>query len=193
VEFGVDGIWKELTKSTERVLQQLVIKLKTYRSSLASDLRHGLYRAQAERWMQAMILEDVTRIDVRLDPAHVYEQVFAHGAGQHGIIDLLCVTRSRRLAVLELKATENVNLPLQAADYYSRIRAHVAHGDLGRYGYFHGLELQQAPPIVYLVGPALRFHPSTDSLLRYLNPEIEVIRIGLSENWRRGLRVMMRQ
>jgi hypothetical protein len=193
VEFGVDGIWKELTKSTERVLQQLVIKLKTYRSSLASDLRHGLYRAQAERWMQAMILEDVTRIDVTLDPAHVYEQVFAHGAGQHGIIDLLCVTRSRRLAVLELKATENVNLPLQAADYYSRIRAHVAHGDLGRYGYFHGLELQQAPPIVYLVGPALRFHPSTDSLLRYLNPEIEVIRIGLSENWRRGLRVMMRQ
>jgi hypothetical protein len=46
---------------------------------------------------------------------------------------------------------------------------------------------------VYLVGPALRFHPSTDSLLRYLNPEIEVIRIGLSESWRRGLRVMMRQ
>ena len=148
VEFGVDGLWKELTKSTERALQQLVIKLKTYRTPLASDLRHGLFRGQAERWMQALILDDVTRIDVMLDPAHVYEQVFAHRAGQHGIIDLLCLTRSRRLALLELKATENVNLPLQAADYYSRIRAHVAHGDLGRYGYFHGLELQATPPIV---------------------------------------------
>ena len=148
VEFGVDGLWKELTKSTERALQQLVIKLKTYRTPLASDLRHGLFRGQAERWMQALILDDVTRIDVMLDPAHVYEQVFAHRAGQHGIIDLLCLTRSRRLALLELKATENVNLPLQAADYYSRIPAHVAHGDLGRYGYFHGLELQATPPIV---------------------------------------------
>jgi hypothetical protein len=108
VEFAVDGVWKELTESTESVLQRLVTKLKTYRSRLANDLRHGLFRAQAERWMQAMILEDVTRIDVTLDPAQVYEQLFAHGAGQHGIIDLLCVTRSRRLAPLELKATENV-------------------------------------------------------------------------------------
>jgi hypothetical protein len=39
----------------------------------------------------------------------------------------------------------------------------------------------------------LRFHPPTDALLRHLSPEIEVVRVGLAESWRRGLRVVMRQ
>jgi hypothetical protein len=65
--------------------------------------------------------------------------------------------------------------------------------DFDRYGYFPGIELQAAPPLVYLVAPALRFHPSTDVLLRYLSPELESTRVGLAESWRRGLRVVMRQ
>jgi hypothetical protein len=44
-----------------------------------------------------------------------------------------------------------------------------------------------------LISPALHFHPSTDSLLRYLSPEIEITRNGLVESWRRGIRVLMRQ
>jgi hypothetical protein len=75
---------------------------------------------------------------IALDPEHVYERVFAQVAGQHGILDLLCVTRNRRLAILELKATENVALPLQAADYWSRIRWHQSQGDFARYGYLLG-------------------------------------------------------
>jgi hypothetical protein len=46
---------------------------------------------------------------------------------------------------------------------------------------------------VYLVAPALRFHPSSDDLLRYLAPDMEVIRVGLAESWRCGVRVVMRQ
>jgi hypothetical protein len=132
-------------------------------------------------------------VDLSLDPNHLYEQVFAQSAGQRGILDLLGITRAGRLAILELKATENVDLPLQAADYWSRIRRHQQAGDFARYGYFYGIELQPAPPLVYLISPALRFHPSTDALLRFLSPEIELIRIGLSENWRSGLRIMFRQ
>jgi hypothetical protein len=105
-------------------------------------------------------------------------------------LDLLAVTRTKRLAILELKATENPDLPLQAADHWLRIRRQQAQGDLARYGYFPGMELQPAAPIVYLVAPALRFHPSSDALLRYLSPEIEIIRVGMAESWRRGLRVM---
>ena len=56
-----------------------------------------------------------------------------------------------------------------------------------------GLELQPAPPLVYLIGPALRFHPTSDILQRYLSRDIEIIRVGLVESWRRGLRVMFRQ
>jgi hypothetical protein len=193
VFFGSDGIWEELDAHNESALRQLLVNFQNFRNSLASHLRHPLYRAQPERWMQVNILQDVSRIDPMLDPAHVYEQVFAQAAGRHGILDLLCVTRARRLAILELKATENIDLPLQAADYWSRIRRHQAHGDLASYGYFPGIELQPAPPIVYIVAPALRFHPTTESLLRHLTPEMEIVRVGLSENWRRSIRVNLRQ
>ncbi|HET6931750.1 MAG TPA: hypothetical protein VFI45_15590 [Candidatus Acidoferrum sp.] len=191
--FGSDSTWEELRSRNEPALKQVIANLQNFRNPLASNVRHALYRAQAERWMQTLVHQDVTRIDIALDPEHVYEQVFAQVAGQHGILDLLCVTRNRRLAILELKATENVDLPLQAADYWSRIRWHQSQGDFARYGYFPGIELQAAPPLVYLIAPALRFHPTADILQRYLSREMEVIRVGLAESWRRGLRVMFRQ
>ncbi|HTA58156.1 MAG TPA: hypothetical protein VK805_08380 [Candidatus Baltobacteraceae bacterium] len=193
VFFGCDSTWAELRNKNEPALKQLIANLQNFRNPLASNVRHALYRAQAERWMQTLVHQDVSRIDISLDPEHVYEQVFAHVARQHGILDLLCITRSRRLAILELKATENVDLPLQAADYWSRIRWHQLQGDFARYGYFPGIELQPAPPLVYLIAPALRFHPTTDVLHRYLYREMEIIRVGLAESWRRGLRVMFRQ
>ncbi len=193
VNFGMDGHWYELNAHHEAALKQLVLNLQNFRHPLASDTRHPLYRAQAERWMQTMVMDNVSQIDLALDPAHVYEQVFAQTAGQHGVLDLLCVTRAHRLAILELKAVENPDLPLQAGDYWSRICRLQAQGDLARYGYFPGVELHSDPPVVYLVAPALRFHPSTDVLLRYLRPEMEIIRVGLVESWRRGLRVVMRQ
>ncbi len=193
VTFGMDAHWQELNARNQVALKQFVRNLQNVRHPLASDTRHPLYRAQAERWMQTLVMRDVSQIDLALDPAHVYEQVFAQTAGQHGILDLLCVTRAHRLAILELKAVENPDLPLQAGDYWSRICRLQAQGDLARYGYFPGIELHPDPPLVYLVAPALRFHPSTDVLLRYLKPEMEIIRVGLVENWRRGLRVVMRQ
>jgi hypothetical protein len=139
------------------------------------------------------VREDVTRIDAALDQRFVYTQVFANSGGEHGILDVLTVTRSGRLAILELKASEHIHLPLQAADYWLRVRRHMERGDFSRYGYFSGIELQSAAPIVYLVAPALRFHPATDALLTYLSPELEMVRVGLAESWRRGLRAVMRQ
>ncbi|MGB2676556.1 MAG: hypothetical protein WAN12_05680 [Candidatus Acidiferrum sp.] len=193
VTFGMDGHWDKLNADSEIALKQLVLNLQNFRHPLASDTRHPLYRAQAERWMQMLAMGDVSQIDLALDPTHVYEQVFAQTAGQRGVLDLLCVTRAHRLAILELKTVENPDLPLQAGEYWSRICRLQAQGDLARYGYFPGIELHPDPPIVYLVAPALRFHPSTDVLLRYLKPEMEIIRVGLVESWRRGLRVVMRQ
>src|SRR5216684_3409711 len=120
-------------------------------------------------------------------------QVFANAGGEHGILDLLTVTRLGQLAIIELKATEHIHLPLQAADYWLRVRRQLQSGEIARYGYFPGVALQQASPLVYLVAPALRFHPTTDQLLNCLSPELEIVRVGLAESWRRGLRVVMRQ
>jgi hypothetical protein len=167
--------------------------LEVHRHPLADDTRHPLYRAQAERWLESLVREDVTRVDAALDPRFVYAQVFANAGGEHGILDLLTATRSGRLAIIELKASEHIHLPLQAADYWLRVRRHLLNGEITRYGYFPAVELQQAPPLVYLVAPALRFHPATDDLLRCLSSELDIVRVGLAESWRRGLRVVMRQ
>jgi hypothetical protein len=191
--FGLNEAREEVTPSSRPALHRLLQELELQRHPLASDTRHTFYRMQPERWLESMVHNDVTRIDAGLDPRFVYTQVFANVGGEHGILDLLTVTRAGRLAILELKASEHIHLPLQAADYWLRVRRQLQSGEISRYGYFPGVELQQTPPIVYLVAPALRFHPSTDDLLKYLTPEMEVVRVGLAESWRRGLRVVMRQ
>jgi len=168
-------------------------ELELHRHPLASDTRHALYRAQPERWLESLVREDVTRVDACLDPRFVYAQIFSNTAGARGILDLLCATQSGRLAIIELKANEHIHLPLQASDYWLRIRRHLQQGDFPRYGYFPRMALQNAPPLVYLVAPALRFHPTTDVLLRYLTRDLDVVRVGLVESWRRGLRVVQRQ
>jgi len=182
----------EVTAASQAAVKKLLHDLELYRHPLASDTRHPLYRARPERWLEALVCQDVTRIDSALDSRFVYSQIFARAGNEQGILDLLSVTRSGRLAILELKASESVHLPLQAAEYWLRIRRHLERGDFPRYGYFTGIQLQSTAPLVYLVAPALRFHPSTDTLLRYLTREMEVLRVGVAESWRRGLRVVLR-
>jgi hypothetical protein len=74
-----------------------------------------------------------------------------------------------------------------------QVRRHLGLGEFRGYGYFPGVEIQQAPPLVYLVAPALRFHPATGTLLTHLAPDIEFVRVGLTESWRRGIRVVVQQ
>ncbi|HYL83696.1 MAG TPA: hypothetical protein VE263_05645 [Candidatus Angelobacter sp.] len=192
ISFGSGDGREELTAASRPALKRLLHDLELYRHPLAEDTRHALYRAHPERWLESMVREDVTRVDAILDVRFVYAQVFANAGGEHGVLDLLTVTRAGRVAILELKASEHLHLPLQAADYWLRVRKHQENGDLARYGYFPGIELQRTPPLVYLVAPALRFHPATDDLLKCLSRELEIVRVGLTESWRRGLHVVMR-
>lgn len=193
IYFGVPDAREELVASNHRSLKQLLRSLENHRNPLATDTMHTLYRAQPERWLECLVREDVARIDASLDPRFAYAQVLANAGGEHGILDVLAVTRSGRLAIIELKASESLNLTLQAANYWLCIKRHLDQGDIARYGYFPGVELQSAPPLVYLVAPALRFHPATDTLLRALSSQLDMVRVGLAEDWRRGLRVVLRQ
>ena len=184
---------EEVTATTRPALKTLLHDLEVHRHPLAAETRHPLYRARPERWLEALVCLDITRLDPALDPRFVYSQVFANAGGEHGILDVLSVTRSGRLAILELKAAESVHLPMQAAGYWLRIRRHLDQGDFPRFGYFNGIQLQSAAPMVYLVAPALRFHPTTDTLLRNLSREMQVVRVGIAESWRLGIRVVLRQ
>jgi hypothetical protein len=192
VFFG-DNFQKKAMASTHHELKQLLHDLELYRHPLATNTRHPLYRAQPERWLETIVRSDVTRIDACLNPDFVYTQLFANSSSERGILDILTVTAAGRLAIIELKASEHIHLPLQAADYWLRINQHLERGDFAQCGYFPKLELQKAPPLVYLVAPALRFHSTTGMLLRHLSASMEVVRVGLAESWRRGLRVVMRQ
>ena len=191
--FGLGDRQDVITPEKWRALETLVRLLETHRHPLASDTKHRLYRAQPERWLETMVAADPARIDARLDPQQIYTQVPAFSSGDRGIIDLLGVTRDGRLAVLELKASEDIHLVMQAVDYWLRVRFHHQQGDFSRFGYFPDVPLNAKPPLLFLVAPGFRFHPSTDIVIRYLSPEIEIARIALAENWRCGLRVVFRQ
>jgi hypothetical protein len=191
--YGLGDRQDILTPEKWPTLEALVRQLETHRHPLASDTRHRLYRAQPERWLETMVAADPARIDARLHPRQIYTQVPAFSSGDRGIIDLLGVTRDGRLAVLELKASEDIHLVMQAADYWLRVRFHHDQDDFSRFGYFPEVRLNPKPPLLFLAAPGFRFHPSIDIVLRYLSPEIEIARIGLAENWRHGLRVVFRQ
>lgn len=193
VLFGLGDARCELSSRTWPELAKLIQQLELYRSPLASDTNHPLYRAAPERWLEALAFADPSRVDAQLDSRYLYSQVPAFSAGDRGVMDLVGVTRQGRLVVMELKASEDIHLPVQAIDYWLRVRQHQREGDFARYGYFNGIELDSRPPLLWLVAPGFRFHPAAETLLRYLSPEVQVTRIGLNENWRSGLQVIFRQ
>ena len=146
-----------------------------------------------ERWLETLVLRNVRALDDRLDAACCYRQMPAFSAADRAMIDVLAVPRDARLAVLELKAEEDIHLPLQGLDYWSRVAWHHARGEFPRFGYFPGRELAPAAPLLILVAPALQVHPATDTLLRYLAPEIDWMLLGIDQRWRENLRVIFRK
>lgn len=191
--YGLGDRQDTLSPDRWSALEILVRQLEAHRHALAPDTKHRLYRAQPERWLETLVAADSSRVDARLDPRQIYSQVPAFSSGDRGIIDLLGVTRDGRLAIIELKASEDIHLAMQAVDYWLRVRFHHEQDDFRRYGYFPDVQLSAKPPLLFLVAPGFRFHPATDIVLRYLSPEIEIARVALAENWRRGLRVVFRQ
>jgi hypothetical protein len=157
-------------------------------------LRHDpLWRLRPERWLESLVVSDVSVIDERLDPSCLYSQIPAFSAADRAMIDVLTTTKAGRLAVVELKADEGIHLPLQGLDYWSRVEWHHARGEFPRFGYFEGRELSAEKPLLLLVAPALHVHPATDTLLRYLTPEIGWEFVGIDERWREGVKVVFRK
>ena len=132
------------------------------------------------------------RIDASLLPAPLYGQVPVFAGRDRGIIDLVGIDHTGRLVVIELKATEDLQLPFQAIDYWMRVRKHLLAGDFERQGYFPGQAIRRESPRILLVAPALEFHSTMETQLRALNPAIDIARIGLAADWRQNLRVMFR-
>jgi len=203
ISFGAGSNETVLTAESEPALCQLVARLFERRHP-GGDKRDVLYRMQPERWLESVLRRDLEQLDAHLDPRHVYTQVPAFVAGDRGMLDLLGVLRDGRLAVIELKADEDLQLALQGLDYWIRVRWHHLHddsgrgsgygnGELQRAGYFSGLVLSQLPPKLYLVAPALRVHPATEIILRYFSPAVDWELVGLDERWRQQPKAVWRK
>jgi hypothetical protein len=151
------------------------------------------WRLHPERWLESLVLKNICALDDQLDSKWRYSQVPAFSAADRGMIDVLALRRDRRLAVIELKANEDIHLPLQGIDYWQRVAWHHARGEFQKFGYFAGQELSSEPPLLIMVAPALHVHPATDTLLRYVSPEIDWVLLGIDERWRKEIRVVFRK
>ena len=192
VIFGPPGYETRLSEETAPAFARFVTTVVEARCP-QGDRRDPLWRMYPERWLESLVFSNVAAIDSRLDPAHVYSQVPAFSASDRAMIDVLACTRDARLAVLELKAEEDIHLPLQGLDYWARVHWHHGRGEFQQYGYFSGQQLSPQPPLLLLIAPSLRVHPATDTVLRYFSPAIEWSLVGLDERWRESVKVVYRK
>ncbi len=205
ITFGAGANETPLTEENDALCRDLFQRLflSRYGDGVHTD---PLYRLQPERWLESRLRGEIAELLPGLQGDLLYTQVPALSAGDRNLLDLLTLDRNGRLAVIELKANEDLHLPLQALDYWIRVRAlnndrQPAQGNGGsrplsafeRQGYFSGAEVSPLAPRLLLAAPALRIHPANEPVLRYFSPQVEWELIALSEHWRRELNVVFRK
>jgi hypothetical protein len=202
VTFGAGANETPLTDESEGMCRELLGRL--FRSRRPDGAHTDpLYRMQPERWLEAELRAGIAELLPGLRGDLLYTQVPALSTGDRGMQDLLTLDRNGRLAVIELKADEDLHLPMQALDYWIRVRALNADRQPGvggrslsafeRQGYFGGAEVSELAPRLLLAGPALRIHPANEPVLRYFSPQVEWELLAVGEHWRRELKVVFRK
>jgi hypothetical protein len=203
VSFGAGANETVLTEENSELCRKLFARLFASRHPDGSHT-DPLFRLQPERWLESRLREGITELlpDLRTDL--IYTQVPALASGSRGMLDLLTLDRNGRLAVIEVKADEDLHLPLQALDYWIRVRALNADRQAGaaggrplsafeRQGYFSGSEVSPLEPRLLLAAPALRIHPANEPVLRYFSPQVNWELVAVTEHWRRELKVVFRK
>jgi hypothetical protein len=196
VWFGVEGSPRRLRgEHQHREFEKLLNDLRTYRNESCRDRRHWFYRAAGEAWLESILRRDITKLDPGLIIAPVHAQFRTYHGGPSGPrpIDLLALRQDGRLVVIELKVNEDREHVFQGVDYWRRVEAHRRRGHISSAMLFGNREISDESPLVYLVAPTLRFHPSFGTLARTIAPDIEIYRFDINEDWRARVRVVRRE
>jgi len=156
-------------------------------------LGEPLARAHEERWLESNLVGQLDRLLPTLDPRHVYPQVPSFIGEDRNIIDILTVTKSGRLVVMEIKASADPDLPFQALDYWIAVEKHRKAGDFQRKGYFESVQLQDEPALLVLVAPLLAFHKTLQRLVSVFPAEVPLMQIGLNQTWKTEIKILRRQ
>ena len=202
VTFGAGANETPLAEENEALCRELFARL--FHSRHADGAHTDpLFRMQPERWLESRLRLGIAELLPGLRGDLMYSQVPALSSGDRGMLDLLTLDNKGRLVVIELKADEDLHLPVQALDYWIRVRAlnddrqPTAGGRaltaFERQGYFGGAEVSTLDPRLLLIAPALRIHPANEPVLRYFSPKVEWELIAVSEQWRRELKGIFRK
>ena len=194
--FGIEGSRRRLLDEYhEQDWTKLFDDLENYRHEDCRDRHHWLYRAAGEAWLESILRRDISKLDPGLIVAPLHAQFRTSHGGPTGArpIDLLALRHDGRLAVIELKVNEDREHVFQGVDYWRRVEAHRRRGHIGSARLFGEREISDESPLVYLVAPTLRFHPSFATLARTIAPDIEVYRFDINEDWRAGVRTVRRE
>ena len=193
IVFGVAGLEETavqtLTEATFGWLANLVQEIAEHRSPNSANRRHPFYRLREEAWLESLLRQNISALNTGFDDRFVYSQIPAWRSDERSVIDLLTVNHQGRLVVIEVKASEDAQLPLQGMDYWLRVEQARTRGEFDRRGLFPGIQLADQPPLLYLVAPRLRFHRTFAIVARCLSPQIEAYQVGVNANWRSGVRV----
>lgn len=217
ISFGAGPSETVLDETTQDLFLDLTDRLSQSRHS-AGSASDPLFRLQPERWLESVLRRDLSVLGAEFDPAFgprpVYSQIPAchpersragltppgevEGAAfsfhaNRTLLDLLTITRQGRLAILELKTDDDLHLPLQALDYWARVRSLHRSGEIVRLGYFPGMQLSAEDPLLCLVAPALHIHPANEIVLRHFAPHVPWELIAVDEHWRKDCRVVHRK
>jgi hypothetical protein len=199
VWFGIEGSRRRAFHAhNQRDWEKLLGDLLNYRHENCRDRRHWFYRAAGEAWLESILRRDVSKLDPGLIIAPLHAQFrTSHGRAFSGggvrPIDLLALRHDGRLAVIELKVNEDREHVFQGVDYWRRVEAHRRRGHISDARLFGDREISDESPLVYLVAPALRFHPSFAVLAKTIASDIEIYRFDINEDWRKGVRVVRRE
>jgi hypothetical protein len=194
--FGIEGSRRRLLDDYhEQDWMKLFRDLENYRDANCRDRRHWFYRAAGEAWLESILRRDISKLDPGLIVAPLHAQFRTSHGGPTGArpIDLLALRHDGRLAVIELKVNEDREHVFQGVDYWRRVEAHRRRGHISSARLFGEREISDESPLVYLVAPTLRFHVSFATLARTIDPDIEVYRFDINEDWRGGVRVVRRE
>jgi hypothetical protein len=191
VRFGLETR-RTATESNLPEIEALAWELARIRSAHALDRLNPLFQKGPELWLESQIRANLPELDASLERNPVYGQVPAFAAGDRGVIDLLAVDSAGRLSVIEIKAKEDIHLPLQALDYWMRVKWHLDRDEFTPSGYFPGIGLNKLPPRMLLVAPSLEFHPTTETILSYFASDVQAERFGVGMQWQSELKVMFR-
>ena len=195
VWFGLDPARRRLLDgSTLEEWEKLLSELSEHRRSDAANRRHALYRLAPEAWLESTLRRDITRLDpnLRLAPLHAQCHLRPALISAPRPVDLLAIRHDGRLAVIELKVSEDREHVLQGADYWRRVEIYRRSGAIRRARLFDEAKISDESPLVYLVAPSLRFHRAFNVLAQSIREEIEIYRFDINEDWRTGVRVVRR-